>query len=68
MKILTLMHTAVLWAQKFARLNRDLMMQNIIEAIRKVKGMPEFQSNLVAVNCHHKLELNHLHMFLTECA
>jgi len=43
---------AVLWAQDFARRNRELMMQHVLLAIRKVLGR-KFDSNLVAVNCHH---------------
>ena len=40
------------WAQKFARLNRDVMMQAAIGALRKVIGKP-FETHLEAVNCHH---------------
>lgn len=40
------------WAQKFARLNREVMMQRVIGALRKVIGKP-FETHLEAVNCHH---------------
>jgi len=43
---------AVGWAQKFARMNREVMMQNLIAAIRTVIRKP-FQTHLEAVNCHH---------------
>jgi len=44
---------AVSWAQGFARMNRDLMMANVIDAVRKTPGIPPFQADLEAVNCHH---------------
>lgn len=40
------------WAQKFARLNREVMMQATIGALRKVITKP-FETHLEAVNCHH---------------
>jgi tRNA-splicing ligase RtcB (3'-phosphate/5'-hydroxy nucleic acid ligase) len=43
---------AVEWAQNFARLNREIMMQNVIAVVRRVIPKP-FQSHLEAVNCHH---------------
>lgn len=43
---------AVGWAQDFARQNRALMMQSVIQAARKVIGKP-FDVALEAVNCHH---------------
>lgn len=43
---------AVGWAQKFARLNREVMMQNLIAAIRTVITKP-FETHVEAVNCHH---------------
>ena len=44
---------AVHWAQEFARLNREVMMLNTIEAIRKVI-LQEFTVNMdSAINCHH---------------
>ncbi|MEQ8763579.1 MAG: RtcB family protein [Planctomycetota bacterium] len=44
---------AVLWAQEFARINRQVMMENVIEAIRSVRGLPKFEAGKTAVNCHH---------------
>jgi len=43
---------AVGWAQRFARMNREVMMQNLIAAVRTVITKP-FQTHVEAVNCHH---------------
>jgi len=43
---------AVGWAQKFARLNREVMMRRVIEAAKTVIRKP-FQTDTQAVNCHH---------------
>lgn len=43
---------AVEWAQNFAKLNREVMMQNVIAAVRRVIPKP-FESHVEAVNCHH---------------
>lgn len=43
---------AVGWAQKFARMNREVMMQNLIAAVRSVIAKP-FDAHVEAVNCHH---------------
>ncbi|GAB3469967.1 RtcB family protein [Massilia terrae] len=43
---------AVGWAQQFARLNREVMMQNLIAAVRTVITKP-FETHVEAVNCHH---------------
>lgn len=40
------------WAQKFARLNREVMMQAVIGALRKTIAKP-FETHVEAVNCHH---------------
>jgi tRNA-splicing ligase RtcB (3'-phosphate/5'-hydroxy nucleic acid ligase) len=42
----------VSWAQKFAKLNREVMMTNVISAMRKVISKP-FETHIEAVNCHH---------------
>lgn len=44
---------AVHWAQEFALTNRRLMMEQVLEAMAKVDGLPPFGSGEVAVNCHH---------------
>lgn len=43
---------AVGWAQKFAMLNREVMMKRVIEAAKTVIHK-NFQSHIEAVNCHH---------------
>jgi len=43
---------AVDWAQRFAALNREVMMRRVIEAARKVVRKP-FEAHVEAVNCHH---------------
>ncbi|WP_277052954.1 RtcB family protein [Zestomonas thermotolerans] len=43
---------AVEWAQDFARQNRALMMQTVVEAARQTLHRP-FAAELEAVNCHH---------------
>jgi tRNA-splicing ligase RtcB (3'-phosphate/5'-hydroxy nucleic acid ligase) len=44
---------AVAWAQDYARTNRELMMTNVIAALRGLGTLPEFEAHLEAVNCHH---------------
>ena len=44
---------AVHWAQAFARHNRELMMHAVLDAVRRLKGIPPFQTTTQAVNCHH---------------
>ncbi len=43
---------AVGWAQKFAALNREVMLRRVIEAAKTVLRR-NFQSHVEAVNCHH---------------
>lgn len=44
---------AVEWAQDFARLNRHLMMEQIVNAVRASGEVPAFTAELKAINCHH---------------
>ncbi|GAB6141254.1 RtcB family protein [Methylosoma difficile] len=44
--------SAVAWAQDFARLNRELMMVNVVKAIQAICPKP-FSADVEAVNCHH---------------
>jgi len=44
---------AVGWAQDYARTNRELMMQAALTALRHEKGIREFTTEGMAVNCHH---------------
>lgn len=43
---------AVEWAQSFAQLNREVMMQNLVRAVREIMRLP-FETHIEAVNCHH---------------
>jgi tRNA-splicing ligase RtcB len=51
---------AVGWAQKFARMNREVMMQNLIAAVRSVIAKP-FDAHVEAVNCHHNYVQKEMH-------
>ena len=44
---------AVLWAQEFARINRQVMMENMVDAVRRLDGVKPFQADAMVVNCHH---------------
>ncbi len=44
---------AVSWAQDYARINRELMMRGLVQAIRATGLTPPFEADLEAVNCHH---------------
>lgn len=44
---------AVEWAQDFARSNRDLMTEQIIEAVRNSGEVRPFSAQVQVINCHH---------------
>jgi tRNA-splicing ligase RtcB len=44
---------AVEWAQRYAMANRELMMQAVVSAVRGAGGVPPFDADRKAVNCHH---------------
>ena len=45
---------AVGWAQRYAKINRELMMQQVIAAARDPRaGLAAFELGALAVNCHH---------------
>jgi tRNA-splicing ligase RtcB (3'-phosphate/5'-hydroxy nucleic acid ligase) len=44
---------AVEWAQDFARWNRDLMMEQIVAAVRGCGEVRPFAAERKAINCHH---------------
>lgn len=44
---------AVQWAQEYARVNRELMMAQVVGALARSQLLPPFESELEAVNCHH---------------
>ncbi len=43
---------AVEWAQRYASINREVMMANVILAAKNTLPVP-FEANVEAVNCHH---------------
>jgi tRNA-splicing ligase RtcB len=44
---------AVEWAQDYARWNRHLMMEQLVESVRNSGDVPPFSAELKAINCHH---------------
>jgi tRNA-splicing ligase RtcB len=44
---------AVSWAQDYARANRRLMMENVVQALTRSGSLPAFGLTDEAVNCHH---------------
>lgn len=52
---------AVEWAQDFARQNRQIMMDNILSAIRQSGEVPPFTAHLEAINCHHNYVAKETH-------
>jgi tRNA-splicing ligase RtcB (3'-phosphate/5'-hydroxy nucleic acid ligase) len=44
---------AVGWAQDYARINRELMLRGVLEAVQSTGLLPSFSAALEAVNCHH---------------
>ncbi len=44
---------AVGWAQDYARANRDLMMLQVVDAVRNSGEVPPFRAEVQAINCHH---------------
>jgi tRNA-splicing ligase RtcB len=53
---------AVLWAQEFARLNRQVMMENVLESAQRLRGIPRFERGLTVVNCHHNYVVKERHL------
>jgi tRNA-splicing ligase RtcB len=52
---------AVHWAQEFARMNRDVMMENIVAAVRASNEVPPFTAEAQAINCHHNYVARETH-------
>jgi len=44
---------AVEWAQDYARRNRDMMMEQVVGAVRGSGEVPPFGAAVKAINCHH---------------
>ena len=53
---------AVLWAQEFARINRQVMMENVVAAIGRLKGIKPFKADAMVVNCHHNYVAREHHL------
>ena len=53
---------AVMWAQEFARVNRELMMDQFIDALRDPRlRLPKFSIDKTAINCHHNYVSREVH-------
>lgn len=53
---------ALLWAQEFARLSRQVMMENMVSSVQRLKGMKPFTADAMVVNCHHNYVAKEHHM------
>ena len=49
------------WAQKFAKLNRRIMMNNAIASLASFPGIPAFDGELEMVDCHHNYVEHEMH-------
>jgi len=52
------------WAQRYARRNRDLMMEQVVAAVRGVLAIP-VRADLVTVSCHHNYVEERAGLYLT---
>jgi tRNA-splicing ligase RtcB (3'-phosphate/5'-hydroxy nucleic acid ligase) len=52
---------AVHWAQEFARWNRELMMEQIVAAMRDCAQVQPFSTEVRAINCHHNYVARETH-------
>jgi tRNA-splicing ligase RtcB (3'-phosphate/5'-hydroxy nucleic acid ligase) len=50
---------AVGWAQRYARLNRELMMKAVLDVLRR--SFPHLTTDEMAVNCHHNYVVKERH-------
>ena len=57
---------AVGWAQAYARINRQAMLERVIDAVAHAPGIKPFTSTIEAVNCHHNYVQQEQH-FGKEC-
>ena len=44
---------AATWAQRYAEVNRELMLNAAIRALRRMRGVPKFDLAAEPVSCHH---------------
>ena len=52
---------AVEWAQDYARWNRDLMMEQVVGAVRNCGEAAPFNAAVKAINCHHNYVAREAH-------
>jgi hypothetical protein len=52
---------AVGWAQDYARANRDLLMLQVVDAVRNSGEVPPFNAEVQAINCHHNYVTGETH-------
>jgi tRNA-splicing ligase RtcB len=52
---------AVHWAQDYARINRELMMDAVVKALQAHPKLPKLKARLEAVNCHHNYVARETH-------
>jgi tRNA-splicing ligase RtcB (3'-phosphate/5'-hydroxy nucleic acid ligase) len=52
---------AVEWARDFARINRELMIRQIVEAVRNSGQVRPFTARVQAINCHHNYVARECH-------
>jgi tRNA-splicing ligase RtcB len=51
---------AMLWAQDFAKLNREMMLIRVLQAMRD-SGLPAFKTDKEAINSHHNFAVKERH-------
>jgi tRNA-splicing ligase RtcB len=52
---------AVSWAQRFAMVNREIIMKAALNALKKQKGIRSFTADELVVNCHHNYVATETH-------
>jgi tRNA-splicing ligase RtcB len=54
---------AMTWAQDFAKINRELMVHQVFDALRQLPGVPQKKllTHDMAVNCHHNYTTKERH-------
>ncbi len=52
---------AVGWAQNYARQNRIVMMGFVMDALKSIRELPDFNAQVEAVNCHHNYVVREEH-------
>ncbi len=52
---------AVQWAQDYAYLNRQVMMGQVIAALKATGLLPEFEAEAQVINCHHNYVTREIH-------